>query len=737
VSWASHWLSQSRRIASRRHRRYGLKPPPRIAALLQDQPSHLGVLNSIRLIIYALIGSPRGLLRILWWHLTDRDTPGRKRRVTGLIEELAPLLSRQCRLLPGYFERRLYSRDVARVPRALEKTLHRTTPLLVVQPCGEGDILQTLTFCSARRLPVYPRGVSSSPFGGAVPTTNGVVLDLSPMMDVLKIDPERKLVRVQPGARWADLDNRLKPLGLALYTSPTSRFSTVGGWLATGGLGIAGFGHGHLSRHVQAVRVVLARGDVLSLEAGDSRLQLLFGTEGKLAVVTEITLRVRRRPRFSRAELAYFENVPSAMELVDQLAEDHQPGPQHLAFYSRQRMEEENQLFRHLHGKEQPLVRASHALLLHFDEKVAHQRFAELARERKLDLESNRAAAAYLWSERYFPLKAQRIGPSLLASEVVLSRQAVPRFLRRGEKLARRFGSPLAFEAFFGRTDQGLRAVTIASFTCDARRRWDYLLRLLLVQLLTRRAVKLGGHPYGFGIWNSPFVTRRFKRPQRRQLLQHKKQWDPQLVLNPMKHFRVRLTVSIPGVLFMGPVFQTLLMVADLFAPVIGAFARRGETSHHWEVPSAETDHGYPLLADTVLRCTFCGACVSTCPAYWLTRDELVTGRAKLKLADTMMGRDEVLQREAHSPFQCLRCGLCEEVCQTRLPLRQCYDVLELWIREEHGQPTEMLQQFACSVDQSRHRLAQVFGLRLAHWSPQTGPYVSLPQGEAAKEPRS
>jgi ferredoxin len=280
--------------------------------------------------------------------------------------------------------------------------------------------------------------------------------------------------------------------------------------------------------------------------------------------------------------------------------------------------------------------------------------------------------------------------------------------------------------------------VTIASFTCDARRRWDYLLRLLLVQLLTRRAVKQGGHPYGFGIWNSPFVTRRFPRRERRELLRRKREYDPQLVLNPMKLFRVRLRLSIPGLLFLGPVYQTALLVADLLSPLLGLVARaaRPRGPHDWTVPPAEAEGGYSLLSDTILRCTFCGACISTCPAYLLTGDELVTGRAKLRLADALIGNEDVETREAHSPFQCLRCGLCEEVCQTRLPLRACYDVVERWVGERHGRPAELVQRFAATVDAQRQRVADVFGITLPAWSPPEGPFRSLPDGQEGEARR-
>lgn len=73
---------------------------------------------------------------------------------------------------------------------------------------------------------------------------------------------------------------------------------------------------------------------------------------------------------------------------------------------------------------------------------------------------------------------------------------------------------------------------------------------------------------------------------------------------------------------------------------------------------------------------------------------------------------------DVHSPFQCLHCGLCEEVCQTRLPLRDCYDVLEDWIEIRFGSPTETIRNFIEKLDGSREYIRDIFGLDIPEWSP-------------------
>ena len=86
------------------------------------------------------------------------------------------------------------------------------------------------------------------------------------------------------------------------------------------------------------------------------------------------------------------------------------------------------------------------------------------------------------------------------------------------------------------------------------------------------------------------------------------------------------------------------------------------------------------------------------------------------------MNGGDAIQLEAHAAFQCLHCGLCEEVCQTRLPLRDCYLVLENWIDERFESPGERLKNFIEKLDHQREFIKSVFGLDLPEWSPDEKP---------------
>ncbi len=713
MSWTGFWKEKAQAAAQKRRRKYALDTPERIAGLLAGR---VGFLGSLRLFLYVVFGSPRQWFRLWWAYLTDRDTPRRRRRIEGMAEALRARLSEDCRVLQGYFERRMYSRDLARVPRALERALHRTTPLLVAQPRTEQDVVDLLAFSREQRLPVYPRGVSSSAFGGAVPTKNGLVIDLSVMRRILVVDAEQRRVRLQPGVRWVDLATALAPYGLVPVTTPSSRFSTVGGWASTGGLGIDGFGYGPFSQALLSARVVFPDGSREVVEG--SALKQLCGTEGQLGIITELQLRVRPKPAFSSSWLLIFNSAEDAFHFIDKLV-DAGLSPSHVAFFDEERLREENQVMADRFGQAGSFLSEQDSLLLHFETRENERAFLDFQKDIGLGAIAPVRDAAYLWSERYFPLHAQRLGPSMLASEVVLPRRTVPAFIKRAKRMARRFGRPLSVEVFVARTNTPQDCVVIASFLCDARRRFRYLLQLLLVQQLTYLGIRNRGCPYGFGIWNSPFLSHRYNRAERKALVRRKIEVDPQLLLNPMKFFRVRTRLfNIPGFVFIGPVFAAGLGLARLFSPLLGLLVRGASpvAAQGWSVPKREVEAGKALLRQSALRCTFCGACVSSCPAYLLTGDELVTGRAKLRLAETLLIGKDVQPHEMAKPFLCLRCGLCEEVCQTRLPLRECYLALEEMLEKSHRRPTEQIDSFIEELEKNREWIQDTFGLDLPDW---------------------
>ena len=155
-----------------------------------------------------------------------------------------------------------------------------------------------------------------------------------------------------------------------------SRFSTVAGWVATGGLGIESFKYGHVRESVVSARVTLPSGEALELGPGDEQFRHLFGTEGQFGIITEVVLRVRPKASYSAAHLFYFDDAAAALDFLDRVVrEKHRPS--HIVFYDRARLAEENPPLRDRLGSGEPIFQEREAVLVHFDDKKSEKEFLE------------------------------------------------------------------------------------------------------------------------------------------------------------------------------------------------------------------------------------------------------------------------------------------------------------------------------------------------------------------------
>src|SRR5512136_656701 len=182
-----------------------------------------------------------------------------------LARELAALGIKDLRIASSGGEKMLYSRDQSEIPKFLKDVMFNSIPDVVAQPQAPQAVASVLRFASLKRVAAIPRGSASSPFGGSVPVAGGIVVDVSGMDKILQVDSGKGTIRVQAGARWADLDNELEKIGMALMSTPSSKFSTVGGWVATGGIGLNSFSTGHLSKSVHSLEIVTSDGSIREL----------------------------------------------------------------------------------------------------------------------------------------------------------------------------------------------------------------------------------------------------------------------------------------------------------------------------------------------------------------------------------------------------------------------------------------------------------------------------------------
>src|SRR4030042_1231338 len=210
------------------------------------------------------------------------------------------------KILDKAAEREMYSHDIGDIPPIMTKKLFKTLPDFIVQPKNVDEIKKVLVVANDLKIPVVPRGAASWGFGGVIPTNAGIVIDLSPFRKIVAIDTAQKTVTVEAGSRWSDIDIMAKKEGLCLMTYPSSKFSTVAGWISTGGYGIKSFTYGHLSKQIVSMTVVTGTGEVKQLSPSDRYYTYFVSTEGEFGIVVEATLKLRDVPQGSYPHLLYF-----------------------------------------------------------------------------------------------------------------------------------------------------------------------------------------------------------------------------------------------------------------------------------------------------------------------------------------------------------------------------------------------------------------------------------------------
>lgn len=201
--------------------------------------------------------------------------------------------------------------------------VYKTMPRLVVMPGSTEQVQQCMHLCRRLNVPVVVRGAGTGLSGGALPHPDGVLLALTRLANILEIDTEARLARVQPGVRNLAISEACDDLGLFFAPDPSSQIAcSIGGNVAENAGGVHCLKYGLTVHNVLQLTVVTVDGDVITVgnegldSAGPDLLALMIGSEGMLGVVTEVTVRLLPKPTHCRVVLASFDNVESAGDAV-------------------------------------------------------------------------------------------------------------------------------------------------------------------------------------------------------------------------------------------------------------------------------------------------------------------------------------------------------------------------------------------------------------------------------------
>ncbi|MBM7772598.1 glycolate oxidase [Actinokineospora baliensis] len=204
---------------------------------------------------------------------------------------------------------------------ALSTTLVR--PAHVVRPRTAEEVAAVLRLATAEGVPVTARGSGSGLSGAAIPSPDGIVVSFERMNAILEVDTDNHVAVVQPGVTLRDLDDRTAEAGLVYPVYPGELSASLGGNVATNAGGMRAVKYGVTRHHVLGLEAVLPTGEVLRTggryvksSTGYDLTQLIVGSEGTLALVTEATLKLQPRVKHTATVLAPFRDLAQVTAAV-------------------------------------------------------------------------------------------------------------------------------------------------------------------------------------------------------------------------------------------------------------------------------------------------------------------------------------------------------------------------------------------------------------------------------------
>jgi len=677
--------------------------------------------------------------------------------------------SRRERIITDAFLRGEADRDQnVYLGRLFTRQLTQAVPDLIFQPVDLAEAARALRWGREQVVPVTLRGAASTAMGGAVPNEGGLTLDLS-RLDHVDLDVAAGVAVVGAGARLRTVHRRLAQAGVALKVYPSNLGGTLIGWFVTGGIGMNAYDRGRALDSVRAADVLLPAGEHVRFH-DDGRLDVpdgaqrrktlaateaeawfvaqgyqpmtladLAGSEGVLGLVLRLTVMVERRTEIG-AFLMGFERREAAFQAVAwvrKTAGDRFPPPANLKLLSGSHLDHIRHVWedeasrewrerpgRLSSGADMPWTRIVGPEALGATTALDYAAAGAYLFVDFLDLEAARAFARTLAacpggprvlgpesvrfaSERFRPQQTKRLGPGLLAGEIVMPADEVPRFLPAAEALARGAGRQLDAEVYYL---SGGEALVIAAYLVDHRRGAFAVDLMVAPALIDLAMARHHGRPYVLGRWQSPWFERRFGPPAAARLRGIKTALDPAALLSRGVLFGLKLRGPLgalatagfgPGVGFMRvacatPMLRWLVALArGLAGATRGPAHGRGEPAlvgapfrASAPGPTAAVRRASPQAAAArALTCVNCGECNSVCPIFHesgIRLPQMLTHLGEAMHAGEALGATGGTLLDL-----CMRCGNCEEVCQAGIPHLPLYEAMQGAADRERGADRE------------------------------------------------
>ncbi len=423
---------------------------------------------------------------------------------------------------------------------------YRTLPMVVVLPETTAQVSAILRLCQALKIKVVPRGGGTSLSGGSLPLADGVLLAMGKFNRILETDFANRCAVVQPGVTNLGITKAVEHAGFYYAPDPSSQIAcSIGGNVAENSGGVHCLKYGLTTNNVLGVELVLMNGEVVRLGGkhldapGYDLLGLIAGSEGLLGVVTEVTVRLLRKPKVAQALLIGFPSeeqagqcvadiiahgiIPAGLEMMDRDAVHAAEAFVHAGYP----LDVAALLIAELDGPEEEVEH-----LVASVEKIARDNGATLCR-----ISGSEAERLAFWAGRKaaFPAVGS-LAPDYFCMDGTIPRHRLAEVLNRIRDLSKKHGLRVA--NVFHAGDGNLHPLILFDANApDELKRAEALGADILLLCVEMGGVLTGEH--GVGIEKRDLMPAQFTEIDLNQQIRVKCAFDPDHLLNPGKVFPV------------------------------------------------------------------------------------------------------------------------------------------------------------------------------------------------------
>lgn len=442
-------------------------------------------------------------------------------------------------------EENVFSDKAHLIAYSYDATRNHYEPEAVLFPRDEEDVSSILKYCNEHRIIITPRGAGSGFTGGSLPANGGVILGFEKHMNkILEIDMENMVAVVQPGVINMDLQRAVEAVGLFYPPDPASQeYSTLGGNVSENAGGMRAAKYGITKDFVMALRAVIPNGEIIRAGkktikdvAGYNTAGILIASEGTLACITEITLKLIAKPKMSQTAMGVFPTVNDAMNAVYKTMAGGVT-PVAMEFLDNLSIKAVEQKYH----KGLP-TEAGAILITDVDGNVQNDLDIQLDVIEKAFLENgcsnfkraqNKDESNNLWFSRRNVSQCITVyGSKKLNEDITVPRSKLPALLEEITKIAQKYNVTVPC---FGHTGDGNVHTNVMVDGSDPK---QLEIGHHAIEEIFKATVKLGGTlsgEHGIGLSKAPFMHLAFTDGEMELFRSIKKAFDPNNILNPAK----------------------------------------------------------------------------------------------------------------------------------------------------------------------------------------------------------